>query len=73
MSPEFHNFKTKEFLEITRDTGQECIINIGKLAKPRIARIVDGKKIIQAAFNGIRKKAYGFLASDFRKAVDATK
>jgi hypothetical protein len=66
-----YNFKTKEFLEITRNTGRECVLaKVEKLTKPRIARIVDGRKVIQAKFAEIQKKAYSYLASDFRKAVD---
>ncbi|MDX2073046.1 MAG: hypothetical protein SFX19_01620 [Alphaproteobacteria bacterium] len=68
-----YNFKTKEFIEITRNTDKDCKIldkAMPKLPKPRMSQIVDGKKIIQQEFGNLRKKAYGYLASDFRKQVD---
>ena len=68
------NFKTKEFFETTRNTGQECkFMNKTvweKLPKPRLTQIVDGTKIIQVTFNDIHHKAYGYLSSDFRKRVE---
>ena len=68
-----YNFKTKEFFETTRNTGKECDLlgeNIPKLSKPRIAQVVDGKKIYQAEYSKIQERAYSYLASDFRKQVD---
>lgn len=42
-----------------------------KLAKPRIAQIVDGKKIIEAKFAEVQKAAYNVLSSAFRKRIEA--
>lgn len=68
------NFKTKEFYYITRNAGGDCKIlgkvSLDKLTKPRIAQIVDGRKIIQEEFAKVEKAAYEVLASDFRKKVD---
>lgn len=68
------NFKTKEFYLITRNAGGECKLMLGgeleRLAKPRIAQIMDGRKVIQQRFLEIEKSAYGVLASDFRKRVE---
>lgn len=66
------NFKTKEFFSVTRNGGGECKIlgsSFPKLAKPRIAQIVDGAEIINAEFNRLQKAAFEVLASDFRKKV----
>jgi len=67
------NFKTKEFFFITKNAGGKCEFlgkAIEKLAKPRISQVVDGKKIFNEEFGKIKKAAYEFLASDFRKKVD---
>jgi hypothetical protein len=67
------NFKTKEFFFITKNAGGKCEIlgkSIEKLAKPRISQVVEGKKIFNEEFGKIKKAAYSFLASDFRKKVD---
>lgn len=68
------NFKTKEFFFITKNaTSGKCEFlgqPVEKLAKPRISQIVEGKKIFDKEFEKIKKTAYGFLASDFRKKVD---
>jgi hypothetical protein len=68
-----YNFKTKEFFETTRNTDRECKIldkTIEKLQKPRTAQIIDGKKIIEAEFDNIQRRAYERLSSDFRKKVE---
>ena len=68
-----YNFKAKEFFEITRNADHECTVldtALPKLEKPRTAQIVDGTKIIQEEFRKISQRAYGYLASDFRKQVD---
>lgn len=67
------NFKTKEFFFITKNAGGKCEIlgqAIDKLSKPRISQVVEGKKIFDKEFERIKKTAYSFLASDFRKKVD---
>ncbi|PKO84030.1 MAG: hypothetical protein CVU17_05470 [Betaproteobacteria bacterium HGW-Betaproteobacteria-11] len=67
------NFKTKEFFFITKNAGGKCEFlgqKIDMLAKPRISQVVEGKKIFDKEFEKIKKMAYGFLASDFRKKVD---
>lgn len=67
------NFKTKEFYFITKNAGGKCEIlgmPIEKLPRPRIAQVVDGKKIIKEEFGKITKTAYELLSSDFRKKVD---
>jgi hypothetical protein len=65
------NFKTKEFYLITRNAGGDCKLILGgelkRLEKPRIAQIMDGRKVIQDKFLEIEKSAYEALASDFRK------
>lgn len=69
------NFKTKEFYFITRNAGGNCTLMLGgeleKLAKPRVAQIVDGRKVIQEKFGEIQKAAYSVLSSEFRKRVEA--
>lgn len=69
------NFKTNEFFYITRNAGGNCEVlgtTLDKLAKPRIAQIVDGSKIIQEKFAEVEKAAYDVLSSDFRRRVDKT-
>ena len=41
-----------------------------RLAKPRIAQVIDGKEVIDKTFARIRTAAYEVLASDFRRKVD---
>lgn len=69
------NFKTKEFYFITRNAGGDCKLMLGgeleKLAKPRVAQIVDGEKIIEEKFSAVQKTAYNVLSSAFRKRVEA--
>lgn len=69
------NFKTKEFYFITRNAGGDCKLMLGgeleKLAKPRVAQIVDGEKIIREKFSDVQKAAYSTLSSAFRKRVEA--
>jgi 5-hydroxyisourate hydrolase-like protein (transthyretin family) len=69
------NFKTKEFFETVRNADTDCKllgkVVFEKLKKPRISQIIDGKKIIQSEFTNLQNKSYGYLASDFRKRVDA--
>jgi hypothetical protein len=68
------NFKTKEFYFITRNAGGDCKLMLGgeleKLPKPRVAQILDGRKIMQDKFGEIQKAAYDVLSSDFRKRVE---
>lgn len=67
------NFKMKEFYYITRNEGGDCRIldfELERLAKPRIAQIVDGAKIIQEEFAKVDRAAYEVLATNFRKRVD---
>ena len=67
------NFKTKEFFFITKNAGGKCEIlgqAVDKLSKPRISQVVEGTKIFDKEFERIKKSAYSFLASDFRKKVD---
>jgi hypothetical protein len=67
------NFKTKEFFYITRNAGGNCEVlgaTLERLAKPRIAQIVDGSKIIRDEFAKIERAAYDVLASEFKKRVD---
>jgi hypothetical protein len=42
-----------------------------KLTKPRVAQVVDGKKIVNEKFAEVQKAAYNVLSSAFRKRVDA--
>ena len=69
------NFKTKEFYFITRNAGGDCKLMLGgelpKLAKPRVAQIVNGEKIIEEKFAEAQKTTYNVLSSDFRKRVEA--
>lgn len=69
------NFKIKEFYFITRNAGGDCKLMLGseleKLTKPRVAQVVDGKKIVDEKFSEIQKAAYNVLSSAFRKRVDA--
>jgi hypothetical protein len=67
------NFKTKEFYFITKNAGGNCEVlgtTFEKLAKPRISQIIKGEKIINVEFEKIRKTAFEFLASDFRRKVE---
>ena len=46
---------------ITTNTGEQCELlgqKIDKLDKPRISRIVDGQKLIQAEYDAFRKQQY---------------
>lgn len=66
------NFKTKEFFFITKNAGGKCEFlgkSIERLAKPRIAQVVEGQKIFDKEFEKIKKVAYESLASDFRQKV----
>lgn len=66
------NFKTKEFYYTTRNSGGKCDIlgvSIPRLAKPRIAQIIDGSKVIQEEFAKIDKLAFDMLSSDFKIKV----
>lgn len=69
------NFKTKEFYFITRNAGGDCKLMLGgkleKLAKPRVAQIVDGEKIIEEKFGEVQKAAYKTLSSAFRNRLEA--
>lgn len=69
------NFKTKEFYFITRNAGGDCKLMLGgeleKLTKPRVAQVIDGKKIIDEKFAEVQKAAYNVLSSAFRKRIDA--
>src|SRR5262249_11546474 len=67
------NFKAKEYYMITTNAGEKgCEIfgqKIGKLEKPRISRIVDGEKLMQAESDAFRKKQYEMLASECRNQI----
>lgn len=69
------NFKTKEFYFITRNAGGDCRLLPGtelpKLTKPRVAQIVNGKKIIQEKFVDVQNAAFQVLSSDFRRRAEA--
>ena len=68
------NFKTKEFYYITRNGGGDCNImgmTLDKLTKPRIAQLVDGKKIFDEEFAKIDNAAYEVLSSEFRRKVES--
>lgn len=67
------NFKTKEFLFITRNAGGDCKVlgvEMPKLEKPRLGQVVDGEKIISSKFAEIQKAAYDSLSSAFRAKID---
>lgn len=67
------NFKTKEFLYITRNGEGDCEVlgtTLNKLVKPRITQIIDGSKIFAQKFAQISKSAFDVLSSDFQKKVD---
>jgi hypothetical protein len=42
---------------------------IGKLDTPRISRIVDGDKLIDAEYDAFRKQRYEMLASEYRDQI----
>lgn len=67
------NFKTREFYEITRNAGGDCdvlgVTTLEPLAKPRIAQVIDGEKIIGEEFSTVQQAAFDVLSSDFRKKV----
>jgi hypothetical protein len=69
------NFQNKEFYEIARNNKGECKLPLGqslpKLDKPRISQIVDGNAIARREFAGIKRKAYSYLSSDYRKKVES--
>jgi hypothetical protein len=71
------NFRTKEFYFITRNAGGDCKLILGgkleKLAKPRIAQIINGKEVISSKFAEVQKAAYNVLSSEFKKRVEALK
>ena len=69
------NFETKEFFEIARNksTG-DCDtmpgLTLPRLTKPRVSRIVDGRKIINAEFKAISEESFTFFSSSFRSRVE---
>lgn len=66
------NFKAKEYYLITMNAGEECEllgVKIPKLDKPRISKIVDGKKLIAAEYESFRKQQYELLASEYRNEI----
>lgn len=72
------NFETQEFFEIARNnTTGDCQTMLGvtlpRLEKPRVSQIVDGREIVDAEFEAIRKDAFTFFSSAFRARADALK
>jgi hypothetical protein len=65
---------------ISTNAGKECdvlAIKLGKLAKPRISKIVDGEELIKVEYDAFRKRQYEMLASEYRgritKAIERAK
>lgn len=68
------NFETQEFFEIARNnTTENCTTTLGvslpRLVKPRVSRIVDGRKIINGEFEAINNEAFTYFSSSFRNQV----
>lgn len=67
------NFNAKEYFMITtnaHDQGCDVLgVKFDKLTKPRIAKIVDGEKIIQAERQAFRKRQFEMLASEYRRQI----
>jgi hypothetical protein len=66
------DFQTKEFFYIARNGLQDCEFmgtKMPRLAKPRIAQIVDGERVIASKFEEVRRAAFEVLSSDFRRRV----
>ena len=69
------NFETQEFLEVARNKMPgDCKTMLGvtlpRLEKPRVSRIVDGRKIIRAEFKAIGEETFTFFSSAFRSRVE---
>ena len=63
------NFKTEEFYFITRNGSNDCEVlgeKFPRLAKPRIAQIVDGARVINKKFSDLSRKAHEVTAKDFQ-------
>jgi hypothetical protein len=63
------NFKTKEFYFITRNGSNDCEVlgeKFPRLAKPRIAQIVEGAKVINQKFSDLSRNAHEVTAKDFQ-------
>lgn len=67
------NFATKEFYQITRNSGRKCEVMgevIPPLERPRISQIVNGEPVHAEVFAAIEKAAFDALSSDFRRKVE---
>lgn len=69
------NFETQEFFEITRNgTAEECESILGvtlpRLDKPRIARIVDGRDIVDREFDRIKKETFLYYSDAFQQRIN---
>lgn len=66
------NFTIKEFYFITRNGAKDCELmgtQFPKLERPRIAQIVDGKKIIRDEFSTIQQAALKVTANSFQSRI----
>jgi len=66
------NFKAKEYFVITTNAGEQCEVmgvKFDELKKPRISKIVDGEKLIQAEYAAFRKRQFEVLASEYRDQI----
>jgi hypothetical protein len=57
---------------ITTNAGEQCEVlgvKVDKLDKPRISKIVDGEKLIQAEYAAFRKRKFEMLASEYRDQI----
>jgi hypothetical protein len=67
------NFKAKEFYFITRNGVKDCEVlgaQVPRLAKPRIAQIVDGAKIIRDEFANVQRAAFKVTSKSFQARVE---